>query len=871
MTTQRFPRRARLSQWIALCLVSGTFAAAPGLALATPETLTDSTVTADSDEASLLNSIEVEATIKEGDEAGYVDERRATSQVIESIGAEQIARTGDSDTAQTLKRVTGLSVVDGKYVFVRGLGDRYSSVLLNGAQLPSPDPTRRVLPLDLFPTELLDGLLVQKSWSANLPGEFGGGTVQLRTRGVPLDRIGKLGFSLGFLDGTTFEDGLTYAGDGSDWTGYENARELPDALRQAIAGGVILRPQSPTNPNGFSNSQLEQFGEALAGDYNIDDRNIQPNAGFNTSFGNAWQFGERSFGVLAAVRYGNSWDNTSEIRRSFVSSDEDLAETSVLAVERTRQNIEFSSFVVAGLDWSADHRFKFTNMLLRSSEDDTNIAEGFVDDPEDISRFYELEWTENRLLANQLSGEHRFATLRDLSLNWQYTHASAGRDAPKTRRYRFDRNTATGDFGLSRRSDSNSTVYAELDDQSQDLGVELKLPLSLGDTSYLDLSAGFNVIRRERESGIRRFSFSGVGPLATDPSVLVQPGFDEVINPGTIGDNGFQLRESTRGTDQYGADQDLDGVFLAADINWNSKYRLALGVRLERNDQMVSTFSISDLSAPPMVARIATNDLLPSLAFTWFQTDQSQWRASYSETVSRPEFRELSRAPFTDPLLDLETIGNPDLKPASIQHLDVRFEHYFSETETFSAALFAKEFKNPIEKIQVPGTGSLVSFANAESASNYGLELDYARSLGTFDDRLANWYLGANYAYINSTVELGTANDIQTNSSRPLQGQSPHVGNIQLGWRREGTEATLLYNVFGPRISQVGIFGAPDIEERPFHQVDFNYRHQLSEDWSLKLKLRNLLDPKVEFQQGDEITREFRRGRELSIGLDWKF
>lgn len=866
----RFPRAA-LPAFIAWSLVSGAFLAWPTMSVAAPDTETDSTTVPDSDEASLLNSIEVEATVKEGDEAVYVDERRATSQVVETLGAEQIARTGDSDTAQTLKRVTGLSVVDGKHVFVRGLGDRYSSVLLNGAQLPSPDPTRRTVPLDLFPTEILDGLVVQKSYAPNLPGEFGGGAVLLRTRGVPLERRGKIGASLGFADGTTFRDGLGYAGGSQDWTGFEDARELPDDLRNAIEGGVILRPQSPTNPEGFTAAQLEQFGESLAGDYDVRTRALQPNTSAGASFGNAFSFGERTFGVMAAIRYANQWDNTDEMRRSFVSTGDGLAETSALAFERTRRTVDVSSFVVAGLDWSADHRYKYTNMLLRSTEDDTNVAEGFVDDPEDISRFTELEWIENKLLANQLSGEHRFASLRDLSLNWQYTHASAGRDAPKTRRYRFDRNTATGEFGFSRRSDSNSTVYAGLDDQSQDFGLEAKLPVSLGESSWMDLYAGANLVRRERDSAIRRFTFTGVGPLATDPDVLVRPGFDDVVNPDTIGSNGFQLRETTRGTDNYTADQDLDAVFVGADINWNSKYRLALGVRQERNDQQVSTFSISDPGAAPTISRIDTDDLLPSVSFTWFQGDASQWRASYGETVSRPEFRELSRAPFTDPLLDLETIGNPDLRPASVQHLDIRFEHYFSETETFSAAIFAKEFDDPIEKIQVPGTGNLVSFANAESASNHGIELDYARGLGAFSDRLEDWYLGANYAWIDSSVELGDANDIQTNSERPLQGQSPHVGNIQLGFRREGTEATLLYNVFGPRISQVGIFGAPDIEERPFHQVDFNFRHDLAEDLVLKVKLRNLLDPKVEFTQGGFTTREYRRGREVSVGLDWTF
>ena len=179
------------------------------------------------------------------------------------MSAEQIARTGDADAATTLKRVTGLSVVDGKYVFVRGLGDRYSSVLLNGAQIPSPDPTRRVIPLDLFPNELLEGVVIQKSYSADLPGEFGGGTIQLRTRGVPAGFVAKLGLGLGYDSGATFDDGLGYVGGNRDWSGFDDgARALPDTLADAIADGTILRPQSPTNPGGFTPTQLEGFGGA---------------------------------------------------------------------------------------------------------------------------------------------------------------------------------------------------------------------------------------------------------------------------------------------------------------------------------------------------------------------------------------------------------------------------------------------------------------------------------------------------------------------------------------------------------------------------------------------------------------------------------
>lgn len=825
-------------------------------------------------DATQMAGVEVEGTIVEGGQELYVDERRTTANVTEAISAEQIARTGDSDAATTLKRVTGLSVVDGKFVFVRGLGDRYSSVLLNGAQIPSPDPTRRTIPLDLFPTEILEGIVVQKSWSADLPAEFGGGTVQLRTRGVPSGFIAKLGFSAGYQQGSTFDDGLSYVGNSNDWTGFDGARELPSALAAATANGNVLRPQSPTNPNGFSSAELEQFGESLAGNYNVDrNKSIKPDAGFSAALGNRFEIGDAKLGLLGALRYNNSYDQFDEVRRSFaVVGNNELVQASELDVQRSLQNIELSAFLVAGLDLGADHRLKSTTLLLRNTEDQTQVDIGYPEDPADVSQFTELEWIENALIAEQLVGEHRFPALKDLSLNWQYTLAEATRESPNTRGYRYDRNNSTQAFSFSRRSDSNSTVFAELDDDSQDFSFAFKLPLMLNDDTYLDLSSGGGVLRRDRDSEIRRFSFTGIGPLANDPAVIGSNPLDSILNPANIGPNGFELRETTRGTDNHVAEQNLDAFFVGADLNWKSRYRFTGGLRYEDNSQEVSTFQLGVAQAVPVVASISTDDWLPSLGFTWLYSDTDQLRFSVAETVSRPDFRELSSAPYTDPLLDLETIGNPTLVPTSIRHFDVRWEHYFSYSESISIAAFLKDFDLPIEKIQVPGTGSLISLANAESARNYGIEIDYFQALGFISERFEQFYAAANYSWIESSIELGAANDIQTNSSRPLQGQSPYVVNLQLGYKAPDgeDEVTLLYNVAGERISQVGVFGAPDIYEQPLHALDFNWRHGFATDWTFKLRLRNLLDPKVEYQQGSEITREYRRGRELGVSVEWQ-
>jgi TonB-dependent receptor len=861
-----------------------TLGAPPADALAdgavSPDVGVSPDVAADAGGTQRLGGVNVRGSYQRGGEALYLDEKRASPVVAETLGAEQIARTGDSDAATTLKRVTGLTLVDGRFVYVRGLGERYSSVALNGAPIPSPDPTRRVVPLDLFPTDLLDGVVVQKGYTPDMPGEFGGGAVLLRTRDVPSKFFFRINGTLGYQDGTSFKDGYTYEGGGRDWAGQDDGtRELPASLAAATAGGQVLRPQTPLNPNGATPAQLERYGEDLAaGGYGVKRETLSPDLGFSAAVGNRWEVGETSkLGFTAALRYNNAWDRNEEVRRTFQASSAGLEPADVLAIDDTRRNVDLSAFLNLGYEITPQHKLSATSVLLRQSEDRTKLSEGIQDEQQ--ARFTELRWTENQLFAQQLGGNHLFPAAHDLSLDWQYTWARANRDEPDTRKYRYDR-AQDGSLSFSQRSDSNQTTWAELSDYQRDLSVKGKLPFDF-DTATLDLAFGGERTERNRDASLRSFSFSAAGPIARDPAVLALP-IDQVLSPGHIGEDGFVLTESTLPTDNYFARQDLTAFFLGVDTNIAQKYRIALGARRERNDQAVTTFSLSNPEAPPVVAGENASSTLPAAAFTWAYSENAQLRTSFSKTLSRPDFRELSPAPYLDPLLDVQVVGNPDLVTASIRNYDLRWEYYFSPVEAFSIGAFLKEFENPIEKTRLPGSGVLLSLDNAQSARNYGIELDVTKGLEFVADwpgfrhihgDWANWSVGFNYARIKSSISLDPLDaSFQTNLERPMQGQSPYVTNLQLGHQAGdgSSEATLLFNVSGRRIAAVGVAGQPDIYEEAFRQLDFQYRHALAEDWSFKLRLRNLLDPAVRYTQGDKTTREYRKGRALMLTLEWK-
>ncbi len=824
----------------------------------------------------------------EGSLAAFVEEKRTSSAVSDIIGAEQISRSGDSDAAGALRRVTGLTLVDGKFVYVRGLGERYSSALLNGSQIPSPDPTRRVVPLDLFPTDILQGIVIQKTYTADMPGEFGGGTVQLRTRGIPEGFIARVQIQGTYIDGSTFEDGLSYRGDNRDWTGFDDgARELPGDIADRIAADGRLRPATIFNPDGVTPEEYERFGEQFAGlgfDQTTDE--LPPVGGLSASLGNVWDIDGTKIGFLSAVRYQNAWDSTEETRRRFrVQGTNELVLGAELDRVRTEQNIELSGFLNAGVEFGDDHKLKSTTLIVRQTQDEARFSEGYTEDPGDVSRFYQNEWIENFLVTQQVSGEHIIAPLANLALDWQWTTARAGRDAPANRQYRYDRNNNTGEFAFSARPDSNSTDYSDLDDDADEYALNLKWPWQFGEDDSLTLLAGATKLERARDSGILRFVYRAAGPLARDPATLrLLP--NQIFTAANIGPRGFVFDQTGRDTDFYVAEQSLDAVYLAADVVWNEDWRFTAGARQEKNLQIVRTGDPENPNADITEARIDDTDLLPSASITWVRTEKDQFRLGFSETLSRPDFRELSAAPFTDPILDTETIGNPELVTSSIRNIDFRWEYYFTDSESFTVSLFQKKFDKPIERVAVPGTGELLTYVNVESADLQGIEFDLYKTLGFLSERSwanpswlpdfqwENWYVSTNYAYIDSNIELGEATSIQTNSERPLQGQSPYVANFQVGYinPESGREASLVYNRFGRRISNVGVDGAPDIFEEPFNQLDLVYKQNLPiEGLVLKARIKNLLDPKVLFTQGDGVTREFNKGREFNLAIEWKW
>ncbi len=815
-----------------------------------------------------LSEVVVEQThvVEEGGQFDAVQLRRESAQLLDVLSSEQMSRSGDSDAAVALRRVTGLSLVDDRFIYVRGLGERYSATLLNGAQIPSPDPTRRVVPMDLFPTGLLSGIEVNKSYNPALPGEFGGGTVDLRTRGIPAARLFKIDLGLGFADGTTGQDGWRSASGGRDWLGRDDGLRAPPA-------GVLQRPL----PARGSEALAALGSEVMAKPFEVSRRSIGPDGNAALSFGDVYGDDDLRMGFIGAARWSQSWDLREEKRAEYARlRDGSLVASEDYRRERTEQGVESSLFLSGGVGIGENHRFDATVMRLAQSLQQDRIDTGLraLGTEERSTR---SEWVENVLTSRQLGGEHRFERAGDAQVRWQVTDSDATRDLPFARSYLYTR-SAAGDY-LYTSSFPAQMRWEMMRDDAREARLDVSLPLTFGSSGELALSAGGSRLRRNRDSEIWRISVRHLAALPTGST-----GIDEILSPGSIDAGRLELLSASQPTDFYQANQSLDAAYVRADLRLGA-FRADLGVRRENNDQRVVTQDPFLPGAVPTTAHLEGSDTLPSATFTWAYSENAQLRASWNRSLSRPEFRELSRAPYTDPLLDVTVVGNPGLEQTVITSQDLRWEYYFTGTDSLSVALFRKAFEAPIELVRTPASSELLELRNADTAYVRGIELEIGSNLGYFADAgwvpeaVRNglpWYdlaVSLNHARIESEVDLGASVGIQTSATRPLQGQSPYLTNLALTWFDPDAvhEATLLYNVGGKRISKVGLQGLPDEYEQPFGQLDFSYSRHISERWKLRLRLRNLLDPAVEYTQGDALSRYYRKGREVAVNLEWSY
>ncbi len=820
-----------------------------------------------------LEAFVVTAPHIEGGVASLVAERRESSSVDDVIGAAEMSRSGDADAAGALKRVTGITVVGGQFVYVRGMGERYSATLLNQHSVPSPEPERRVIPLDLFSTDVLESVVIQKTPSADVPGEFGGGLVLLRTKTFPEELTAAVSVSTGLVTNATFRERPSYEGGSLDFLGTDDGtRELPQKIRESSP----IRAGNPVIP-GYSPEERAQLGRLLSNNYNLRYKRVAPNLGLDAVIGDKLQLAGIPIGFLIAGSYDNVHQYREDVFRTYIpstTSEGGLEVADDVVISDATNSISSSVIAVAGAEPAEGQLLKATTLLLRVSDDQAAASTGRNEDQGALIRRARLRFVERQVFSQQISGSHTLPQLTDATLDWRYAYSRAMRAEPDRREYLYvdeSGGASPPDFRLSGITGENQRVWNDLSDQVHDAGVDYLQPFTVWGDLAASAKFGGVITTRERQFDTLRLNFFAPRGF---PAELNRQTLEEIWSPEHINaDGGWILADATQATDAYTAEQQIQAGYAMATLPIATAVEVTAGARVERSRQRVSTFDPFANDDAAQQAELNNTDLLPSATAKWQISDELVLRGGYGRTLTRPDFRELSESEYRDVVTNRRYKGNPELQRGTIDNIDARLEYYFSTDELASISAFYKAFRDPIEQIDTATTDRTISWQNVDSARNLGVELELRRRFGFVADSLDEVFAAVNVALIQSQVSIGEDN-VSTSKSRPLQGQSPYVINLQGGYDDEGDSgltATFLYNVYGRRIRDVGRYQTPDVYEQPYHQLDFVLSQKFGDGWRVKFKAKNLLDQEVQFLQSTRVQRSYRSGRAFTISLGWSY
>jgi outer membrane receptor protein involved in Fe transport len=806
--------------------------------------------------------------------------QRVTSEVANFLSAADLARTGDDNAAAALTRLTGLSVVSGRFVYVRGLGDRYSSALLNGSPLPSPEPLRRQVPLDLFPANILDGATVQKTFSPNYPGEFGGGIIDLRTLKSPRTPFVTLKVSTGGNTESTGEKGLVYYGHKMDFLGIDtDLRRLPNPVRAALTTGKRI---SDTN---FSQRQLEEIGESFINSplTVIQRAKLYPDLELEGTTGNVVEIGEYNLGLIGVLGYKSTMRQKTALRQDVVGNSIETDATN----ESATWDIVLNGFGSASLNWG-QNRLTATGLLVRSTTKKAQVEIG-TDANLPTGQSFRTEgtaWYERELASAQFSGEHTFGKL---DMNWRVAIGQSTRKAP----YERDISLAVvnGIASFNSASLGNAIRFSELKDNITSGGVDLKYPLTWSDNKELNLSAGLFYSDTQRKYELLSFAFTG--PRGPTPQAVLRSRVDFLFSPDNIDPARFVITEQTGKDDSYDGQIENLAAYVGAEIELTSFIRASLGLRYEQAEQGVQTTNrFGDMPTAPVA--LDNDYILPAATITWNFADDLQMRFGYSQTIARPQFRELAFTPYIDPETNRIYQGNPFLKDSEFTNYDARLEYYIGRNQFITAAAFYKEIVNPIEEVIVRLERSFTRFINAPEATLLGGELEYRTSYdlpfetGFFAD--TKLIFAANYTYTSTEVVAGAGATVVSPidfrvvqasqfslDGTQLQGTPENIANLQIGYEKDNQQLTLLIGWVDERIARRGLGTVPTVIEQPGTNIDLTFKQDFKigdAEWTFGFSGRNLLDEDNQEFQNSALGRTeyntFKRGRSFSLSLAMK-
>ncbi|WP_461532725.1 TonB-dependent receptor [Sinomicrobium sp.] len=832
-----------------------------------------------------LDEVVITTTTRKNTEASVLNLQKNSVTLLDGLSSEGIKKAGAGDIAAAVKRVPGVSVQEGKYVYVRGLGDRYTKSTLNGMDIPGLDPDKNTVQMDVFPTNILENLVVQKSAAAELPADFTGGMVNIVTKDFPTSKQMSFSISGGFNPDMHFKDNyLSYDGGGTDFLGFDNGtRKLPIPSNTDIP--------LPPSDNGTLEGITRSFDPQMA----AKQKSSMPNFGLSFSYGNQFDVGNgNKLGLIASLDYKNTtsfYENFDDgIYQKWSESDNyemryDRRRVGDLGIN----NVLLSG--LAGLSYKTERsKYRFNILHLQNGENQASIynQDTQVSNSIQVMRNY-LEYTERSVTSLLFSGKH---SSEDASFTTEWsvapTHASVqDKDARQTTFIVND----NGSYTISADAGYPARIWRDLTEDNIVGKVDFTKNLSMFDRkSALKFGALYSYKQRDYsihsyEIGFRAFNSSD---LNGDANAILAP--ENIWTPDT--NSGSFIRGNFQPANTFEANQNTAATYISSEFVPFEKFRTIIGLRGEYFSHFFTGQNSTGTVSADNEKLFDKFDLFPSANLIYELKDNMNIRGSYSRTIARPSFREKSMVQISDLLTGLVFIGNLDLEPTTIDNVDLRWELYAEDAQMFAISGFYKHFTDPIEIVSYDNTApNYYTPRNSPSAEVVGVEFEARKHLGFITEGLKNLSLNLNVSLIDSKMEMATQEyearnlylkDGETiDRKRQLQGQSPYLVNVGLNYKNDdiGLESGMFYNVQGKTLEVVGTAGLnPDVYTMPFNSLNFNFSKTLGEEQRSKISIQasNILgdDRQSQYEafRAQNQNFSFRSpGREFSIGYSYSF
>jgi hypothetical protein len=836
----------------------------------------------------VMTGVDVVVQGKTSGEIAILEEVKESDQIVNAVGGDAIKKTQDSDATAVVKRVPGVTIMGDSYIMIRGLNARYNNVMLNDVFAPSVETDVKSFAFDIVPSAMIDRILIYKSPSPEITGEFAGGVVKIYTKAIPDSNFTTFGMTTTYRQGSSFQTFLQPQRSKMHWTGFNDGyNDLPQGM--------------PYNINTFQPSgeyTLSTVGQSLNNNWLPDQTNSLMDKSFSFTHGHKMKFDSVEVGNITSITYTNNRSIYTSERNDYNIYDDVNNQSSYIYSFDDKQ---YTQMIRTGIihNWavrfSENHKIEFKNLFTAISNSQYINRTGIDYEFNYVPNNHSFNQVYRGLYSGQLMGEHIYHDGRT-RFNWATGFGYSYRDQPDYRRYRTDVDTTTGDeqiyIGVGVSPNYLGRFYSELRENSQTVSFAFEHEAEEGVKLAPMFKAGFFLERKDRQFRARNIGYVKADFMNFDPN-LANTSIDSLFMPENINSTtGIKIAESTNASDSYTASNYLAAGYFGTEFQLAPKIKFNGGVRAEYNIQDLNSMTIG---GDPVNVHNPILSILPSvnLSYTFIDTNDVTMlvRLAYGKTVNRPEFRELAPFGFYDFNFNLVNKGSDSLKTPVIHNFDLRWELYPGIGEMITAGVFYKQFINPIETLFIPGGGSggikTFTYGNAKMATSMGVEIEVRKSLrGLFANDssfLNNFSLVGNASFIKSYVNLGQEELGQSNE-RPMQGQSPYIVNAGIYYRsvEKNFQFNLLYNVVGQRIFIIGFDVYPDIYEMPRHQLDFNFSKKFDNNFEVRFALGNILNQKYVLLQdankdqqfdpsNDQIIQRYRPGSTATVGFAYTF